>query len=154
MCAVVKHVSLLPAQLVCVSILGLVHFHCQNLTLNNTFTRAAQQRHVSFRYCEGATAYRGLCTISTAARISRQTNLAPSIVYMVYHLVSCSPIFQCFCPTNRLCSPPSDSYTLYLHIAPSQRSTVSTSRKIPLDRTRPVASCRIVCSLFFLVSFR
>ena len=26
-------------------------------------------------------------------------------LHSVYHLVSCSPIFQSLCPTNRLCSP-------------------------------------------------
>ena len=30
-------------------------------------------------------------------------------LHSVYHLVSCSPIFQSLCPTNRLCSPPSSS---------------------------------------------
>ncbi len=34
----------------------------------------------------------------------------------------CSPIFQSLCPTNRLCSPPSSSCILYLHIAPKTRS--------------------------------
>lgn len=39
---------------------------------------------------------------------------------MVFLLVPCSPIFQSLWPTNRLCSPPSGSCILYLHIAPSQ----------------------------------
>lgn len=39
---------------------------------------------------------------------------------MVYYLVSCSPIFQSLYPTNRLCSPPSGSCAVYLHIAAGQ----------------------------------
>ena len=35
-------------------------------------------------------------------------------------LVSSSPIFQSLYPTNRLCSPPSGSCAVYLHIAPGQ----------------------------------
>lgn len=39
---------------------------------------------------------------------------------VVYLLVSSSPIFQSLYPTNRLCSPPSGSCAVYLHIAPGQ----------------------------------
>ena len=65
-CALSKVVSLRSAELGCTMPLDWCAGDQQNLGGNSTFTLAARQRHVSLRHWEGATAYRGLRTISTA----------------------------------------------------------------------------------------
>ncbi|KAH6615034.1 hypothetical protein C7974DRAFT_57585 [Boeremia exigua] len=69
---------------------------------------------------------------------------------MVALLVPCSPIFQSLCPTNRLCSPPSGSCILYLHIAPSQAPPSVHAARLSLGAPPLLLAERpILCSFSF-----
>lgn len=75
---------------------------------------------------------------------------------MVDLLVSCSPIFQSLCPTNRLCSPPSGSCVCTC-ISPQSKihqSAPSLQAQVPsLARCAFAASCRTTTLCSFLVSY-
>jgi len=115
-CVLSKQVSLRPAALGCVLAQDWHTGNLQNLGVSSSFLQAVQQRYVFVRYWEGATAYRGYSTSQRRGEFKAgQISFAHD-----GRLVPYSPIFQSLCPANRLCSPPSSSLILYLHIAPSQ----------------------------------
>ena len=137
MCAVVKQVSLRPAELGCTVPLDWCVGHQQNFGANSTFTLPAQQRHVSLRHWKEQ-----LPIVDCAPSQRRDGFKAGQIsLHLVYHLVPCSPIFQSLCPTNRLCSPPSGS-CLCTCIAPQAKihrlyKPQDSPRSVPLRCSLP-----------------
>lgn len=57
---------------------------------------------------------------------------------IIDHLVSCSPIFQSLCPTNRLCSPPSGSLCTCISPQTKAHRLQSTSHKAHFARRAPL----------------
>ncbi|KAJ4986888.1 hypothetical protein SVAN01_07566 [Stagonosporopsis vannaccii] len=108
--------------------------HEQNLGANNTCMLAAQQRHVL-----SGTGMEQL-PITDGAPVQRRGEFKAGQIssLMAFLLVPCSPIFQSLWPTNRLCSPPSGSCILYLHIAPSQGPPSVCAVCKPQDSPRSV----------------
>lgn len=119
MCAVLKDVSLRPAELECAAPLDWRTLmttisertaHLRWLLDSATFVPGTGKEQLPIADCAPSQRRGGI----RAGQISLLACL------LDYHLVQCSPILQSLCSTNRLCSPPSGSCALYLHIAPSQ----------------------------------